>query len=206
MEEILRKRKIDWLMHFTSIENLKSIIKNGLVPRNTLKAKNIDSITNDYYRYDNCEGANCMSVEFPNYKMFYTLRCDNPGSEWVVLALESKLLSDFRCAYCYTNAGSQEIYNSPIEGRMNINAFKSMFDERKDYPSREVLNIPEYYPTNPQAEVLVFGIIPIEYIKYIIFNNENTLNRYKSIIPKEIECVVDDNFYFYGRCDYEFWR
>lgn len=205
MDEILNRRNIEWLFHFTRAENLESIFSNGLVPREDINKNNIISIVNDDYRYDNCENANCMSVEFPNYKMFYTLCCNNIETEWAVLALDVELIKDFKCAFCYANAGSEEIYTIPLEERIGAEAFEDIFAERDKYPSRETLGIPECYPTNPQAEVLVFGIIPISYIKYVIFKNNYTLNKYKNLIPSSVECIVESE-YFFGRCDYTHWR
>lgn len=208
MEQIIENRNIEWLMHFTIIDNLESILENGLVPRNTLsmlESIGVKPIINDDSRYDSCTDANCMSIEFPNYKMFYTLRCNNPSSEWVVLAFEAKIINDFKCAFCYHNAGDSEIFTIPIEDRMTKNAFEGMFADRNGYPSREQLNIPEYYPTNPQAEILVFGIIPSSYIKYAIFDSNNTLNKYKDMVPSQIKCIVNKD-YFFGRCDNEFWK
>jgi len=205
MEEILKRREIDYLFHFTRGENLGSIFINGLVPREDINKDNLVGIVNDGYRYDKCEDANCMSVEFPNYKMFYTLRCNNPTTEWAVLALDAQLIKDFECAFCYANAGSGEIYTTPLKQRTGRKAFEDIFSERDIYPTRETLDIPKCYPTNPQAEVLVFGTIPISYIKYAIFENNAILNKYKPLIPSSVECIVNSD-YFFGRSDYEHWR
>lgn len=205
LESVLNRRNIEWLFHFTRVENLKGIFNNGLIPRDDINKNNLTSIFNDGYRFDNCEDANCLSVEFPNYKMFYTLCCNDPEAEWVVLVLDAKLIKDFDCAFCYRNAGSEEIYSIPVKERMGVDTFEGIFAERDSYPSREVLEIPDYYPTNPQAEILVFGTVPISYIKYAIFKNNNTLSRYVDVIPESVECTVDKD-YFYPRSDYKHWR
>lgn len=71
MERILKQRQIDRLYHFTQAENLSNIFRYGLLPREILENEEIDSCFNDDYRFDNCLNAVCMSIEFPNYKMFY---------------------------------------------------------------------------------------------------------------------------------------
>ena len=72
LNDFLCKNQIDTLYHFTRVENLANIINYGLVPRNIIESNNIDSHFNDEWRYDNCTDANCLSIEFPNYKMFHT--------------------------------------------------------------------------------------------------------------------------------------
>lgn len=89
MERILRQRNINRLYHFTQAENLLNILTYGLLPRKKLEEENICSCFNDDYRYDACLGAVCMSIEFPNYKMFYKLRQDNPSADWAVLQLDA---------------------------------------------------------------------------------------------------------------------
>lgn len=203
IKDIINERNIEWLFHFTRAENLKSILKDGLIPRNEIDEEL--AIVNDDCRYDKCKGANCLSVEFPNYKMFWSLRCENKDVDWVVLALDAKIIEEYKCAFCYANAGSEEIYSIPLQNRMTAEAFEGIFSERECYPSRKELNIPDNYPTNPQAEVLVFGVIPSRFIKYVIFNDEETLEKYKSIIPLGIKAIVDEDF-FYPRKDYIYWQ
>lgn len=206
MDEIITRRNIEYLVHFTRVENLESIFANGLMPRAVIDEEDdIDSTFNDDYRYDDCGNATCLSVEFPNYKMFYTLCCDNPEVDWAVLVLDVQLINEFECAFCYANAGSERIYTIPLEERKGPDAFEDIFSEYDNYPSRQDLGIPSYYPTNPQAEVLVFGVIPISYIKGVVFKDEYTLNKYKDLIPKDIEGIKHKE-YFYARSDYKHWR
>ncbi len=201
MREILLRRNIKYLMHFTRVENLQSILRKGLYPREELDEDSC--IFNDAYRYDCCENAVCTSIEFPNYKMFYTLRLANPNTQWVVLAIDAQILLDVPCAFCETNAGSEVMYQIPIRQRMGASALERLFKDDSFGRKRAELNIPDCYPTNPQAEVLVFGRIPTKYIKYVIFNNRTLLQKYD--FPAGIEGVVNTDF-FYGRQDYQKWQ
>ena len=76
MESFLKQNRIDWLYHFTRVENLPNILKYGLLPRETLEWNGIGSQFNDNYRHDCCLDAVCTSIEFPNYKMFYKYRME----------------------------------------------------------------------------------------------------------------------------------
>ena len=186
MKQILQQRQIDTLYHFTQAENLQNIFKHGLLPRNILEKNSIPSHFNDEYRYDNCIDAVCMSIEFPNYKMFYKLRQEDTSVDWVVLKLNAQILCDYSCAYCWTNAGDTSMYNTPLEERMGTAAFLELFEDRPLFPKRNTLNIPDWFPTNPQAEVLVFGSISINYIENVYFENYNSLFKHKNIIPTGI--------------------
>lgn len=204
MEEILKQRQIDRLYHFTQAENLENIFRYGIAPRTILDRRRIRSCYNDDYRYDNCMDAVCTSIEFPNYKMFYKLRQDNPEIDWAVLRLDADVLCDFECAYCWTNAGDASVYNVPLEQRMRKEAFLELFGNKPGYPKREELHISDWYPTNPQAEVLVFGIIPIDYIQNIYFENNEDRQRYQDVIPADVSAKVCTEV-FRPRKDWEAW-
>lgn len=204
MEQILKDRQVDWLLHFTRAENLSNIFDNGLLPRSVLEYYETTFSYNDSYRYDKCEEAVCTSIEFPNYKMFYSLRCNNPDVDWVVLLLDAKIICDFDCAFCSSNAGSEEMYSIPIEERKGKEAFLRLFDELPSGHTREELGIGDFYPTNPQAEVLVFDCIPTTYIRKVFFQNQTVLDRFKKIIPKEIKAQVNSEAFSYRR-DWQYW-
>lgn len=205
MEKILMQRQIDTLYHFTQADNLANILKYGLLPRSTIENHDIYSSFNDDYRYDGCSNAVCMSIEFPNYKMFYKLRREDTDIDWVVLKLDAQILCDFPCAFCWTNAGDSTMYNTPLEDRMGKDAFLELFKDRQYYPTRKETQIREWFPTNPQAEVLVFGEIPITYINGIYFEHNSSYQNYKKMVPIEIKTGVNTSVYSY-RQDWNHWK
>ena len=81
MNRILEQKRIDTLYHFTRTENLENIFQYGIIPREVLDRRRIKSSYNDEFRYDDCLDAVCTSIEFPNYKMFYKLRQENPETK-----------------------------------------------------------------------------------------------------------------------------
>lgn len=205
MDKILEQKNIEYLFHFTRAVNLENILKYGLLPKSVLREEDIFSVFNDGYRYDKCENAVCTSIEFPNYKMFYALRQENPEDDWAVLMLDAQILCDFDCAFCSENAGSANMYQTDIKIRKGVKAFLKLFDEQAGCCSRNEMNLPSYYPTNPQAEVLVFSNIPVEYIKCVYFFNYETLKKYRHLFSNKNKCQVNKD-YFYGRRDYKFWQ
>ena len=205
MREILEEKNIRWLYHFTRVENLPNILRYGILPRTELNNGIINSHTNDEFRYDKCEDAICMSVSFPNYRMFYYLRDNNKGTKWVVLEIDASVLNDFSCAFCCTNAGNRKSYSIPLTERMGNEAFKEIFDEQPGCHTREELSISSNYPTDPQAEILVFGNIPVSYINAVFFNDYDVLREYSYLRPSTISFEKNDMF-FYPRHDHIYWR
>ena len=205
MRSFLNERQIDRLYHFTQVDNLKNIFRYGLLPRDELERRRIDSLINDEWRFDGCCNAVCTSIEFPNYKMFYKLRCDNPDVDWAVLELNAEIICDSQCAFNWTNAGDSKSYLIPLNRRMTKAALEDLFNDKDGYPTRDELNIPDWYPTNPQAEVLVFDQIPISYINKVSFERREIFLKYKEIVPPNIPANVDVGL-FRWRKDYEFWK
>lgn len=103
-----------------------------------------------------------------------------------------------------TNAGDANIYTTSLQSRMNVDAFLIY-----TIIVLVILNgrnkIKDWYPTNPQAEILVFGAIPIKYIDCIYFQDYETLYAFKHIIliillQKYIaECLVIALIGIFGR-------
>ena len=203
MKSILEQKNINTLCHFTRAENLQSIFEYGIMSRTTLAAEGIQYYYNDMGRYDRCYNAVCTSIEFPNYKMFYSLRMSSADVDWVVLKLDSRVLCDFECAYCWTNAADRSIAYRPIEERMGMSAFLELFEDRKGYPMRSELGIPESYPTNPQAEVLIFNTIPPSYIIAACFENRTDTNNYWNDIAPDM--IRIDERLFRPRRDWNEW-
>lgn len=162
IEQFVKDRGIDCLMHFTRASNLPTIIERGLVTRDTLLLEGKQDLCNDKLRIDNTYAV-CASIGFPNYKMFWGLRQDNPNVEWVVLALDPKVLWETACAFCVANAASAAVTAIPLEQRMTLQAFKAMFADFGE-KQRGSLALPDGCPTNPQAEVLLLEGAPRKYI------------------------------------------
>lgn len=205
MRNAVNEKEIRYLVHFTRIENLHSIINNGLIPVRFLSEIGNNFYSNDEHRLDNCTDANCLSIQFPNYKMFYKYRNENPNNKWVVLGIKKDILWEKDCAFCIENAAGSRVNSIPLESRKGIDAFNSLYNDYPGRPARDLLGIDKEFPTNPQAEVLVFDIIEPRYIWGIAFINELNKNEYSHIIPSHMKTEVKPELFKY-RNDYEYWR
>ena len=197
----VQRLKIKNLLHFTKIENLPNILQRGLFPRADLDAQGISYKYNDEKRLDFCGNASCLSISFPNYKMFFKYRNIDKNQKWIVISLSPNLLWEKECAFCYSNAADSEITAIPLEDRKNPEAFLEMFRDFQHYPKRSVLNLKDHYPTNPQAEVLVFDLIEPNYFQCCFFNDQYLMRSYQNNIFYKYE----ENM-FSPRVDYGYWK
>lgn len=204
MRTAVENRGIQYLVHFTRIENLGCILQNGLISVDSLDNCKIDYHPNDEYRLDNCCNATCLSIQFPNYKMFYKYRCENPDSNWVVLYIQKDVLWEKDCGFCVENAASSNVTSIPLDRRKGVDAFNVLYNDYPGKPSRESLGISSALPTHPQAEVLVFDIIEPKYIQGVAFNNLEDINKYSYLVPSNMPKKVVEELFSY-RNDYKHW-
>ena len=211
IRQICMEHGITTLVHFTRIENLQNILQEGLLGRSLLEVREQQFLPNDLKRLDRHKEAICLSISFPNYQLFSKFsRSDNTGqpdySGWVVLVLDAKVLWELNCAFCQENAASSKVRYIPLEERKKPDALKDMFvdvciDTKGDVYKRQSLQIPNHYPTHPQAEVLVFNSIPVKYIKEVHFYNETALEQLRDGNPRNYpsRLTVNQQYFQYGR-------
>ena len=203
MENAVKKRGIEYLWHFTKLENVHSIFQNGIVPRATLEVNQANVNYNDLYRLDGFRNASCLSIGHPNYKMFYSLRQQDPSVEWVVLGVNAEVLWAKDCAFCISNAANSSVTSVPIGQRKGVQAFESMFLPVAGKPPRQELQLPDGCPTDPQAEVLVFDTISPSYIVGVIVATKIREAELKTLYPAFK--VVYHKAHYSSRFDYKYW-
>lgn len=196
---------INHVIHFTNVMNLKSILANGLITRHELNNNSIEFHHNDNYRFDGFTNSVSCSIERPNYKMLYKLRMNNRDSEWVIIILNKSVLWEKNCAFFETNAASAKMREKPINQRQNQITFDSLFGELNWSHPRADLNIPDSYPTDPQAEILIFDTIESGYISHVILEDGRRINE---SIEKRYPSIRFQNHkpFFSPRRDYEHWK
>ena len=162
-------REIPYLVHFTTLNNLESILKNGLISRSNLNNSNLQYSYNDPLRLDNRINLISLSISFPNSSLFYKWRKSSPELEWIVLKLDPNILYLKSCMFFKTNAANSNMKNQSSEFSKSYNAFKSMFENNKIHDS--------IFPADIQAEVLCLETIEPSYITGIVTNKLEGIGR-----------------------------
>ena len=118
----IRNRNISSLYHFTKLNNLKSILDNGLLSVKYLKESNTKYMNNDNLRLDKVLNGISLSISYPNYRMFYKYRSlpENCGVIWCVIELNPQLLIDKDCIFYTSNAASNCSNSKGIEDRKSV--------------------------------------------------------------------------------------
>lgn len=188
-------RKIENLVHFTDIDNLNSIMENGLLSIEQLNKLKIDYSYTDEHRLEDSLDSICTSITYPNYKMFYYKRNIFKDRCFAVIKINPYIMihkSDTE--FFKTNAAKASIKKD----RTTNEALKDLFYES----GRN--KIPTNYTTDPQAEVLIKDMIATNYIKAIETNGFDSDVKYLAS-----DYNVDytyDGLLFKPRKDYERWR
>lgn len=184
--QISNELGISDLLHFTRIENLQGILDLGLNSLDFNKDLLKETNNNDLHRFDKRGYTNSLSISYPNDKMFYKYRMQNPNQIWGVISFSPSILWELDCLFCPTNAASLKISTRVDELLSGSDAFKKLFDFKKPSTTR-------CYPIDSQAEVLVRGHISNKYIQCIYFERPvETLSNHDS----RYRC---DSFYFHQR-------
>ena len=203
IQQICTEHGITTLCHFTQIKKLQNILREGLLSRSFLEDRSPPPEFNDQKRLDGHRDAICLSISFPNSLLFnkYSRPTENSPpnySQWAVLLLKTEVLWELDCAFCQENAASRPVRRIRLEERKKPNALENMFtdafiDTNGEFFRRSSLQIPNHYPTHPQAEVLVFNRIQTEYIKEVHFYNETALKQWRYNNPQDYPPRLSSN-------------
>lgn len=214
---ILEDRGIERLTHFTDVRNIDSILENGIMSRKTLEEREIPIIGTDRNRADyrnfredtDMRDAICLSVSFPNHRMFYKKRqSEEPdggeGNErsWCVFLLDPVEVTKKDCLYFSHNAASIRFRNmdrrpdthEDFEGLFSENVLgKNKATIQRTFP-REASYAK--YATSPQAEIVCLESIPVECIKECIFADEQTRQEMNDKLTAAGITTRVDRWYF----------
>lgn len=169
IQEICKERNIDICTHFTRIENLSSILTNGLIPRKYLEESNIDFLSVNSRRIKEYIDANFLNISFPHYDL--VINANKRAKEsWVCISYKKEILWQLDCAFCSASAFNEEVLAIPINERKTVKSFEKLFIGN-DRLSKD-------YPTNSQAEILVFDIIPSFYLEKVTFYNDEVRDNW----------------------------
>lgn len=172
IKTIIENRRIPTLFHFTPIENLESILINGLIPRDELIQQQIPFKTTDDLRLDGITGGTCFSITKPNMGLLRQKRKYGDGTIVVLECAANTLLLYPFVAFPGNAAGGHFVKDKSenIHRYVGINGLKNLFLNEELRKSRKLL--PDA-PTDNQSE--------------IIFLEKIAMNRIMKIhLPREI--------------------
>lgn len=208
-------RKIKYLIHFTSIANLESILTSGFIPRYNLENDGTYFEFNDSERRDGRKDCTCFSIEYPNE--FFMKRYNHKDLCVLRLNMEKLIkLHDGKIYYTIHNAATKmcrDILSTNPDFLSTYKAFINMFREENPdtrYPyTRFEKNIKPYLPTNHQSEVLIAGKIDKRFIDSIFFASEKQFNKFirdmGDVTLLDKFTYICNSFYFNSRDNVE-WR
>jgi len=193
------------IIHFSRAENLESILEHGLINRKNLDDRGFKYKHQDEHRWEGRMDAICLSLSFPNWQLFYKARNKfNDMNNWIVLELNPDILQTHRLAFTRSNAakGTQK---TDLHKHAD---FLTLFKDEPNKPSRQEMDLPKSYTTDPQAEMLCFQSIEPQFIKSIHFHNPLVAekNNYKQLSDRFRSVKFQINqFYFSKRSDSNYW-
>ncbi|WP_072037754.1 DarT ssDNA thymidine ADP-ribosyltransferase family protein [Enterobacter sp. Bisph1] len=177
LQQAVAARNIFHLYHFTHSDNLSSILTKGLIGRQTLQDEKYKFEANDEVRLEGYPDALCLSISFPNAKMFFKCRSEK-GGDWVILDLAPRILWEKDCSFYPFNAASSSFRSTDRKDMQGKAAFENLFLEPAPGSSRKTLNLTSEYPTDVQAEVLVFEPIESRYISSVYHPNKKSHDHF----------------------------
>ncbi|CAN2189188.1 ssDNA thymidine ADP-ribosyltransferase, DarT [Candidatus Nanopelagicaceae bacterium] len=164
----LASRGIESLYHFTSIKNLASIAKYGLMGRELLTSNGYDFIASDAVRVEPVENAICLSLSKPNN--FMASRKISSGHELVLLEIGK--VTELLTNYCFIatpgNFGSEALKRKLQDWPEEFIGGAGLLNLFKNDALRTKYEITDSEPTDPQSEILLLEPIPWNFITRII--------------------------------------
>jgi hypothetical protein len=198
IEEVVGERQISVLLHFTRSINLPSIMQNGILPRDRFANSAIKAEINDELRLDGRLDGISLSIGFPNSKMLWKLRQENPGVNWVIIGIDRSILWELPCAFCKHNAADARISSKPLETLQSPAALREIYSYIEGF-DRVADKLKAFDPTDVQAEVLVFDRIPPEKFVGAVFQRTAIRDQYSALFGDKKLLVHGDRGFFSDR-------
>lgn len=171
ISQVIERRNICWLCHFTPRANLENIKQNGLKTRDLLSYN--ETIVTDNYRYDWHKNAICLSISKPNQWMLKKKL--EQGYDLCLLLIDPAVLYKKECLFYPHNAATASFRNASPESFKGEEALEKLFANPITFQKsgqeptilNRILSLRDYETTSDQAEVQCLESIEPEYILHI---------------------------------------
>jgi len=193
VEHVAQTRGIDSLYHFTTIENLFSILERGFVySRNNIDALKLEDdglFTADYVdhmddqRLDGLLDYVNLSLSRPNWYLLqkFMKRPELSHFDWCILKLDISPMFEPSTLFSVCNAASNAAKRYGVA--RGLSSFNALFQE--EIVATSVFkrnNTPNNFTTDIQAEILVKDAISINHINKVFLANEAKMKQTESAL------------------------
>ena len=200
-----RRRGIVTLVHFTPLQNVPSILRFGLIPRHYIQydsiALQLEPEFTDTVRQDGREDHSCVSVTFPNYRMLFNKR-NRTKKKFAVLELSTDAIVLHACYFSNRNSARAD-----ADVKTSVTGLRGMFGWNG---LRKQIGLPRNYTTDPEAEVLDGSVIPPNWVRRVLVENESDRKQLEAALQKkgvtDATPVETGKNYFAPRFDYTYWQ
>lgn len=167
----LAVREITSMFHFTSVQNLGSIVTNGFLGRESLTSRNITFTPSDHYREEPIVNGICFSLSRPN--VYMAARKIQNGQDLVLLELTGldKILTHYNFVVSPGNFGSPALKRKIESWPEDFIGGKGLMNLFEGEEVRSKYSIPTFEPTDPQSEIIILDDLPWDFVSRIYFPN-----------------------------------
>ncbi|WP_109077933.1 DarT ssDNA thymidine ADP-ribosyltransferase family protein [Aggregatibacter kilianii] len=188
ISQVIERRNIRWLCHFTPRSNLENIKQNGLKTRDQLFYGEVK--VTDPSRYDQYSNAICLSISQPNKWMFN--KKQEQGFDLCLLLINPEVLYRKKCLFYPHNAATASYRNINVESLKGENALENMFAnpisfQKSGKAPQDIFRfhyLLDCEATSDQAEVQCLENIELQYIKHV-FEEDIPLTYYEILNQME---------------------
>jgi hypothetical protein len=187
LRENLKIPSIKSVFHFSIFDNLKSILDNGINSRKYLENKTISYMWMDENRFDDRRDWISTSLSYPNlYLIRNKIKSWDIESELVLLEIDPQIIGSLPAIFFPGNAARSDLNANYKEDRIQYLDFCGIQNLFLNKEVREKYNLPNYHPTDPQAEILFYRHVPARFIK-AIYSSDKFKSKYKNQINQLVE-------------------
>jgi len=181
IQQDAQRRGVTRLCHFTPGRKLMNMLRDtqAILPTTDLRQEFEHLLDpTDPARLDGRPDHICCSVQYPNAGYFQRVVRTTPNfPDWVILGLNPRLLWERPVLFSPRNAAAQ--YGAFLQEGWA--GWQSLFQEAVQGAGGRMFTrdrqMTPNCPTDNQAEVLIPGRIPLDYIEAIIVPNQDALER-----------------------------
>ena len=169
IRNFVQAREIRYLVHFTSIENLQGICKEGAILSTQILRRSPSYEYNqiDFRRIDRRLNHICCSINYYNFRYHY--RVQYKSYCWILLHIDPAYLWEKNTLFCEVNAAT----DSGSRIGQGLDKLKILFAEQVNDNSgiQNRRGKPSQQPTCVQAEVMIHESIALDDVFKIIVKN-----------------------------------